>query len=392
MKSCTNRRALLRITQSTVGFAVLLGACSAGTSKNEPFGQGNGGSAGQSGSNQGGAGNGGAATSGAGGGAGSSFAGAGGNRGGAGGSDSTGGNSGAGGGAGAGGVAGNAAAGSGGGGESGTGGMGGSVAGGMGGSGGGVSTGHCSETLPPMSDYSQNGPYATTTMDGTGPDGKYTVYQPSMLGQNGFKHPVAMWGNGITTTPQLYPGLLGAVASNGIVVIASDSTSVTAQNMTDGLDWMIQQNAMSGPYQDKLDTSCLISIGYSLGGGAAVTAGSHADVVVNVSFHGLTGASGSLHGPLLLFTSTMDTFVSASQFVTPTFNASAVQTFYATLTGAGDNGHLTPIGDAGPERAPAIAWLRLWVYGDQGGKNYFYGDDCILCKDPWGMPQRKNWQ
>jgi len=32
-----------------------------------------------------------------------------------------------------------------------------------------------------------------------------------------------------------------------------NSTSVTAQNMTDGLDWMIQQNSMSGPYQGKLD-------------------------------------------------------------------------------------------------------------------------------------------
>src|SRR5262249_39151118 len=156
---------------------------------------------------------------------------------------------------------------------------------------------------------------------------------------------------------QLYPGLLGAVASNGIVVIASDSTSVTPQLMTAGLDWMVEQNTQSGPYQGKLDTTCLISIGYSLGGGRATNAGSHANVVTTVSMHGLTGASQSLHGPLLLFTSTMDTFVSAAQFVTPTYNQSAVQTFYATLTGAGDNGHLTPVGDAGVERAPMIAWL-----------------------------------
>jgi hypothetical protein len=93
------------------------------------------------------------------------------------------------------------------------------------------------------------------------------------------------------------------------------------------------------------------------------------------------------------------------QFVTPTFNMSAVQTFYGTLSAAGDpsnEGHLIPvdgalalIAAAGPniaERAAMIAWLRLWVYGDTGARSYFYGDDCVLCKAPWSMAQRKNWQ
>jgi hypothetical protein len=253
-------------------------------------------------------------------------------------------------------------------------------------------SGGCGQSLPPITDYGANGPFPTTTVNNTGPDGNYTVVRPTTLGQNGFMHPAATWGNGITTTPALYPGLLGAIASQGIVIVASNSTNVTAQLMTAGLDWLVGQNTTAGDYQGKLDTKCLISIGYSLGGGAAVNTGSHADVVTTVSFHGLTGASDQLHGPLLLFTSTMDTFVSAAQFVTPTYDRSTVQTFYATLTGAGDNGHLTPIGDAGVERAPAIAWLRLWVFGDQGARSYFYGDDCILCKTPWGTPQRKNWQ
>jgi hypothetical protein len=32
------------------------------------------------------------------------------------------------------------------------------------------------------------------------------------------------------------------------------------------------------------------------------------------------------------------------------------------------------------------------VYGDRGARKYFYGDDCILCQDPWLDPRRKNWQ
>jgi hypothetical protein len=237
-----------------------------------------------------------------------------------------------------------------------------------------------------LSDYTQNGPFAATTLNNTGPDGGYTVVQPMTLGQNGFKHPIATWGNGITTTPSLYPTLLNRIASNGIVVIASNSTSVTTADMTGGLDWMIQQNGASGPYQGVLDTKCLVAIGYSLGGGGAVGAGAHADIVTTVSFHGVTGNSAALKTPLLLFTSTTDTFVTPSGFVTPTYNASVVQTFYATLSAAGDPsnlGHLLPVSSTDPEYAPAMAWLRLWVYGDQGGRSYFFGPNATLCKSPW---------
>jgi hypothetical protein len=184
-------------------------------------------------------------------------------------------------------------------------------------------------------------------------------------------------------------GLLPAIASYGFVVIASNSTSVNAGLMTQGLDWLIQQNSTPGAFQGVLDTGRAVSIGYSLGGGAAVDAGSHRAVVATVSFHGLQGAAERLHGPLLLMTGTADNFVSAAQFVTPTYNRSTVQTFYGTLTGAD---HLKPINTAGEERAPAIAWMRLWTMNDEGARGYFYGDTCKLCVDPWVNPQRKNWR
>ncbi|HEV3311628.1 MAG TPA: hypothetical protein VG815_14035 [Chloroflexota bacterium] len=244
----------------------------------------------------------------------------------------------------------------------------------------------CGQTLPPLSDYSQNGPYTAMTVNNSGPDGGYTIVLPTTLGENGFRHPIATWGNGITTTPATYPTLLNRIASNGIVVIASNNSRVTPADMTGGLDWMVQQNAASGSYQGKLDTACLISIGYSWGGMGAVNAGSHADVVTTVSFHGLQGMSANLKTPLLLFTSTTDTFVTASGYVTPTYNASVVQTFYATLTAAGDpsnQGHLIVINASDPEYAVAMAWLRLWVYGDQGALGYFYGPDAKACQSPF---------
>jgi hypothetical protein len=257
----------------------------------------------------------------------------------------------------------------------------------------------------PITDYGAPGPFQTMTMDGTGPDGMYTMVRPTMVGQNGFKHPIATWGNGITTTPSLYPVLLSTIASHGFVIIASDSTNVTADMMTQGLDWLIKQNDAGGMFEGKLDVTRAVAIGYSLGGGGAVNAGAHPAVVATVSFHGLPGAAGNLHGPLLLFTTTADGFVTKDNYVKPCYDSSTkVPTIMATLTipgydggangatasNADFNGHLYPLNDAGDERAPAIAWLRLWVYGDQGGMKYFYGSDCILCQAPWIDIQRKN--
>ena len=53
-------------------------------------------------------------------------------------------------------------------------------------------------------------------------------------------------------------------------------------------------------------------------------------------------------------------------------------------------GHLYPLNAAGEERAPAIAWLRHWVFGDPDARKYFYGTDCLLCQSPWTDIQRKN--
>ncbi len=244
------------------------------------------------------------------------------------------------------------------------------------------------QALPPVSDYGARGPFETRTVESTGPGGQFTMFRPEALGENGFLHPPATWGNGITTRPSQYTALLSTIASHGFVVIASNSTTVTARNMTEGLDWLLSQNASPGELQGTLDPQRAVSIGYSLGGGAAVDAGSHPNVVTTVSFHGLTGNSAALRGPLLLFTGTQDDFVSAERFVDPTFNRSTVPTFYTSLTGAG---HLQPLGDAGDERAPTIAWLRMWVYGDEGAREFFYGDDCVLCSSPWTDTQTKNW-
>jgi hypothetical protein len=184
------------------------------------------------------------------------------------------------------------------------------------------------------------------------------------------------------------------------------------------MEWLVQQNTADGPLKGKLDTGREIAIGYSWGGGAAIDVSDRPNMKATVSLHGMpprvTTAFEMMHSPLLLFTSTGDMFVTAAKYVTPNYESSKVQTFYATLKDD-SAGHLYPVdtgaaicigsilgatfgtcGDSLQEHAPTIAWLRYWTCGDQGAKKFFYGSDCTMCgKGPWAAHQRKpedQWQ
>lgn len=268
----------------------------------------------------------------------------------------------------------------------GSGGTGGSMAGsgGTGGTGGSTSD----SGLPPTDDYGARGPFEVEVVENMGPGNAYTLFRPVEIGRDGFLHPPATWGNGITTVPTMYTELLSTIASHGIIVIGSNNTQVSPQQMLDGLEWLIAQNDAAGDFQGHIDVDNAATIGYSWGGMGAVNSGSHEAVVTTVSMHGLEGAAEELHGPLLLLTSSGDGFVNRAGYVQPTYDRSTVQTALAELEG---QNHLYPLGDAGEERAPMVAWLRLWLYGDEAAKDYFYGDDCILCSAPWSDFDRKNW-
>ena len=275
----------------------------------------------------------------------------------------------------------------------GAGGSGGQGLGGGAGAAGAAAGGSGGQMLPPVSDYSALGPFTTTSAPNQGPGGGYTIFRPEPLGEGGFLHPPLIWGPGIATQVSSYTQLLTLIASHGFVVLAVNTLSAgpgspaNEQAMTDGLDWIIQQNGEAGIFQSRLDVTRAVSMGYSIGGTAAVQVGAHPSVMTTVSIHGHSATS-ALHGPLLQTTGTEDTIGLPLQ--QQTFDASQVQTFLATLTGATHFEILSSGG--GREAAPIVAWLRFWVYGDEGARGFFYGDDCALCVSPWENPQRKNWQ
>jgi hypothetical protein len=203
------------------------------------------------------------------------------------------------------------------------------------------------------------------------------------------------WGNGVTTTPDFYVPLLETVASHGYVVIASNSATMTAQLVRQGFEWLLAQNGST--FESKLAVDCGATIGYSMGGGSAVGAGSHPAVRAIVSMHGLGATSGGNPAPMLLITVPNDAIVPKATHVASTYQRASAQqpAIMATLqcgagTQCGLGGHLVPLFDAGTERAPLIAWLRMWINGDEGARPWFYGPSCKVCTAPWVDIQRKN--
>jgi hypothetical protein len=257
--------------------------------------------------------------------------------------------------------------------------------------------------LPAVTDFVAKGPFDAKMFERVGPDGTYVLYRPdTKLGANGLKHPVATWGNGILTDATWYQQLLGHLASHGFVIIACPSSSPERPCLNDGMEWLLKQNTAEGPMKGKLDTSKEITLGYSWGGGASIDTANRPNVKATVSFHGMPPRESDpwsmMKSPLLLFSSTGDDFVSVSGYVMPNYNSSKVPTYLAILQEAVGHLYVCDSGSAcaaaeialgGPamgaikEQAPAVAWLRYWVCGDQGAKKYFFGSDCTLCKSPW---------
>jgi hypothetical protein len=254
-----------------------------------------------------------------------------------------------------------------------------------GGSGGG-------SPLPPTDDYSAEGPFSTTVDMNVGPGGGYTVFRPEPLGEAGFLHAPIIFGPGIGQSVTVHTAMLTNFASHGFVVVGTPVLSGgpgdagNRMSMQAGLDWILEQNDTPGIYEGKLYVTHAVSMGFSVGGTSAVEIGGDESVATVVSIHGHT-ATAELHGTMLQTTGTNDTVGMPLQQAT--YESSQVQTFLATLTGAP---HQYIEQDAGGEERPAIvAWMRYWIYNDEGASDYFYGDDCVLCVEPWENPQRKNW-
>jgi hypothetical protein len=251
------------------------------------------------------------------------------------------------------------------------------------------------QPLPPITDYTQGGPFQTTVEANVGPSNNYTIYRPNPLGTNGFLHPPIIFGPGIATSCapggalNVYTTLLTHLATHGFVTICVNSLSggpgdpANLAAMKTGLDWLIAQNTQAGSsYEGKLAVNCAIGSGYSIGATASTELSSHPAIMTTVSIHGHK-TTGQPHGPLWLMTGTMDVIDDNRTTLSTLTTAPAILTALPI-------GHLnvpTEISTGGRYIAPITAWLRYWVNGDQGGKGFFFGANCKVCTSPWITPE-----
>jgi dienelactone hydrolase len=244
------------------------------------------------------------------------------------------------------------------------------------------------QALPPITDYAQPGPFATTMEASSGPGGKYTIFRPDPLGADGFVHSPLIFGPGIITTPAQYRTLLTHLASHGFVTICANSLTggpnavgnLTA--MREGLEWLIAQNEAAGMFQGKLAVDRAVTMGYSIGATASTQLSSHEAILTTISIHG-HNTSGDPHGPILLLTGTSDVIADNRTTLATLAEAPA-------MLAALPIGHLEVLGElsaTGRYVAPITAWLRYWVNGDDAAKSFFWGASCEMCGSPWIEPE-----
>ncbi|GAA4540724.1 poly(ethylene terephthalate) hydrolase family protein [Amycolatopsis samaneae] len=245
--------------------------------------------------------------------------------------------------------------------------------------------------FPPVDGHwADPGPFPVTT---EALDAAHTVYRPTILGENGLKHPVIVWGNGTGATPPVYGALLRHLASHGFVVAAADTINAgSGREMLDGAATLIAENGRAGSeYHQKIDVGHVGATGHSQGGGGAIAAGADARISTTVPIEpGPQGRISALHGPMFILGGQADLIVAPPLLVIPRYNqATKIPAIYGELAGAT---HFTPVGDGGGFRGAITAWFRFWLMGDEQARPVFFGPatSCRLCDDHAWSSVRRN--
>lgn len=248
-------------------------------------------------------------------------------------------------------------------------------------------------TLPAVEDPWQPGPFTPITVETTGPDDAYTLFHPEQLAPDGVRNPIVVWGNGGGTMPSLYT-TLPHLASHGFVVIAANSTTVSGELLTAGLDWVFEQNDdPESVLYEKLDTEHVGAMGYSLGSLAVYQMIEDPRLVTTIHASGGIIGDGDRSpvlnepGPTAYFCDGEDTKANCDG----DYETVEVPVFYGTLL---DAVHITVFLPPYVERVngATVAWFRWYLMADETQRSVFLGEDCTLCEDPNWSVQAKNWE
>ncbi len=143
-------------------------------------------------------------------------------------------------------------------------------------------------------------------------------------------YPVIGWANGWdqgdvlgdTTTEGYKPGLIEWALDGPYIVIAANQWSVREPDLVQCLEWLVDQNTLSGEYQDRVDEDHIGIAGHSQGGGATLKTGDGG--LSDLEFAGIVAMNpygpnwphlGDLIAPLFLVGGDADTTTPVASYI-----------------------------------------------------------------------------
>lgn len=167
------------------------------------------------------------------------------------------------------------------------------------------------------------------------------------------QYPIIAWANGWDNqgndTVAGYTGGLAAWALDGqYIIIADKSNSPKVSTLTACLNWMVNQNTVSGSiFNGKLNTSKIGLSGHSQGGGVAIMTGNAAfNIVGVVSFNPYQAnwrKAEIQKGPVLIFAGDADTTTPIAQYAQPAYDKVKTSGKGAVLAILQGGGHSTQV-------------------------------------------------
>jgi Chlorophyllase enzyme len=198
----------------------------------------------------------------------------------------------------------------------------------------------------------------------------YTLYRPANWRRDA-RYPVVVWGNGTCYYPELYGGVLRALASQGFIVIAPNTRVVSGAQLLNALRFLLPLNDNSAnPYYLRMDTSKIAVIGAPA---SATSAGADPRVSTAVLMNG----AGNLQKPFLMIAADSIDGFAVNQLMNATNQASAS----AYLFLHGNDSHGARVGVRHPDRlaTPITSWLKYRLENDAASRSMFVGASCGFC-------------
>lgn len=219
-----------------------------------------------------------------------------------------------------------------------------------------------------------------------------TVMYPKALESSSKRYPVIVWANGTGCATSTYTGLLEKLADAGYIVVADPSVMTadgTAQR--NSIDFIINENSNSSSlFHNKVDTAKIGACGHSQGGRSSVNAAqadSRIKCIVSIAGASSKEEANGLTAPALYLTGTSDMIVVSSQWVKPSYDASAGRAVYASLK----NGvHTTCMSEPEKVSGYAVSWFDAYLKGDANAKNVFSANGKLANDSDWQDFQSKN--